>query len=123
VELLEIREAYLEMERATDDLASSVESDLRFHLAVLEAAHNVFMKPFGALIQAALRASFRVTNSNGALYRKSLTLHRAVVNAIEAQDGDKSASAMLAVLSQTSRDIATQTKAAMQVDTNARPHK
>lgn len=122
-DLLEIREAYLGMERATDDLASSVESDLRFHLAVLEATHNVFMKPFGALIQAALRASFRLTNSNNSLYRKSLTRHRAVVDAIEARDRDKSEKAMLAVLSQTSRDIAAQKRAASAAKANARPRK
>jgi DNA-binding FadR family transcriptional regulator len=111
-DLDEIREACLAMERATGDLPSSVESDLRFHLAVLEATHNVFMRPFGALIQAALRASFRLTNSNRDLYSKSLKLHRAVVVAIEAADGDESQAAMLAILGQTSRDIATQTKAA-----------
>ena len=45
----EIREAYLEMESPVEDLSSSIESDLRFHLAVLDATHNVFMRPFGAL--------------------------------------------------------------------------
>ncbi|HXR38734.1 MAG TPA: FadR/GntR family transcriptional regulator [Terracidiphilus sp.] len=122
-DLAEIRDAYLGMERATGDLPSSVESDLRFHLAVLEATHNVFMRPFGALIQAALRASFRLTSSNSALYRKTLTLHRAVVNAIEAGKGDEAEAAMLAVLSQTSKDIATQTKAAVGGQAGARSHK
>ena len=112
-DLLEIREAYLGMVNAVGDLPSSVESDLRFHLAVLEATHNAFMRPFGALIQAALRASFRLTSSNRRLYRNTLTLHRAVVDAIEAGKSDASEAAMLAVLAQTSRDIATQTKVAI----------
>lgn len=119
-DLVEIRNAYLGMERATDDLPSSVESDLRLHLSVLEAAHNVFMRPFGALIQAALRASFRLTNSNSTLYGKSLTLHRALVDAIESRDGDKSETAMLAILKQTSKDIATQSKAAAAKRVNSR---
>jgi DNA-binding FadR family transcriptional regulator len=122
-DVAEIREAFSGMERATNDLSSSVESDLQFHLAVLEATHNVFIRPFGALIQAALRASFRLTNSNNVLYRRSLTLHRAVVESIESGNGDESETAMLAVLGQTSKDIATQTKAAMGVRTNARSRK
>jgi DNA-binding FadR family transcriptional regulator len=121
-DLAEIREAYLGMEHATGDLPSSVESDLRLHLAVLEATHNAFMRPFGALIQAAMRASFRITNSNSVLYRKSLTLHRAVVDAIEAGNGDQAEAAMLVILSQTSKDIATQTKAAMRGKAIVRSH-
>jgi len=122
-DLAEIRSAYLGMESATEDLASSVESDLRFHLSVLEATHNVFMRPFGALIQAALRASFRLTSSNRKLYRQSLTRHRKVLEAIEAGDGDASEAAMLAILKQTTKDIATQNKAAGGGRTNTRSHK
>jgi DNA-binding FadR family transcriptional regulator len=112
-DLAEIKDAHSGMERATGDLPSSVESDLRFHLAVLEATHNAFMRPFGALIQAALRASFRLTNSNVTLYRKTLSLHGAVVDAIEARKSDQAEAAMLAILNQTSKVIAAQTRAAM----------
>jgi DNA-binding FadR family transcriptional regulator len=122
-DLAEIRDAYLGMERATDDLPFSVESDLRFHLSVLEATHNVFMRPFGALIQAALRASFRLTNSNRALYSKSLTRHRAVLDAIESGNGDESEAAMLAILEQTSKDVAIQTKASVGGRASFRSHK
>jgi DNA-binding FadR family transcriptional regulator len=121
-DLLEIRKAFVGMESARD-LPSSIESDLSFHLAVLEATHNAFMRPFGALIQAALRASFRLTSSNRTLYRKTLTLHRSVVDAIQAGNDDRSEIAMLAVLAQTSQDVATQTKAAMAGKTNGRSHK
>jgi len=110
-DLARIRRAYVEMEGATGDLPESVESDLRFHLAVLEATHNIFMKPFGALIQTALRCSFRITNSNSDLYGKSLVRHRAVLEAIEARDAGGSENAMRDVLVNTTRDIATQTKA------------
>ncbi len=122
-DLAEIREAHRGMESAKGDLPSSVESDLRFHLAVLEATHNAFMRPFGALIQAALRASFRLTSSNRALYRKTLSLHRAVVDAFEARNGDQAEAAMLAILSQTSKDIATQTRRAMKNKSRAHSRK
>ena len=122
-DLEEIRSAYLGMEDSTNDLPSAVESDLRFHLAVLEATHNVFMRPFGALIQAALRASFRLTNSNRELYAKSLLRHRSVMEAINSGDGEESGGAMLAILEQTSRDIATQTRTAAAGRSASRPHR
>ena len=122
-DLLEIRNAFGGMERATNDLATSVESDLRLHLSVLEATHNIFMRPFGALIQAALRASFRLTNSNSALYSKSLSRHRALVDAIESGDGDRSEAAMLAILKQTSKDIVAQSKVAVRGRANSQPRK
>jgi DNA-binding FadR family transcriptional regulator len=109
--LAEIRSAYLGMAAALEDLPSSIESDVRFHLAVLMATHNAFMRPFGALIETALRASFRLTSSNNKLYRRILPLHRAVADAIEAGDGDAAETAMQAVLAQTSRDVVTQVKA------------
>jgi DNA-binding FadR family transcriptional regulator len=113
-DVAEIREAWLGMEQATGDVPTSVEADLRFHLAVLEATHNVFMRPFGALIQAALRASFRLTNSNPALYRKSLINHRLVLEAVEVRNGDEAESAMVAMLRQTAMDIATQIRTSKQ---------
>jgi DNA-binding FadR family transcriptional regulator len=122
-DLLEIREACTGMETAVGDLPSSIESDLRFHMAVLEATHNAFMRPFGALIQAALRASFRLTSSDHTSYSKTLTLHHAVLDAIEAGNGDRAEATMLAVLAQTSRDIASQTKAAMEGKTNGKSQK
>jgi DNA-binding FadR family transcriptional regulator len=110
VDLKDIREAYLQMERATGDLPSSVESDLRFHMAVLEATHNAFMRPFGALIQAALRSSFRLTSSDVNLYRVTLPLHKKVLDCITLRDGTKAATAMADVLTQTVHDIDEQTR-------------
>lgn len=108
--LKEIREGLAEMEKSTGDLASSVEADLRFHMAVLESTHNAFMRPFGALIQAALRGSFRLTSSNIELYRLTLPLHRKVFCAIEAQNPQKAEDAMRFLLTHTLHDIEEQTK-------------
>ena len=105
-----IRNALLSMESATGDLPSSVESDLRFHMAILQATHNAFMRPFGALIGAALRGSFRLTSSNTDLYDLTLHLHRKVLDAIEAQNDAQAESAMNALLKQTLRDIDEQTR-------------
>jgi DNA-binding FadR family transcriptional regulator len=110
-DLDDIRSNLEGMEGSTGNLPSSVEADLGFHMAILEATHNAFMRPFGALIQAALRGSFQLTSSNADLYRLTLPLHRKVLEAVEHQDGDKAEVAMATLLAQTMRDIDEQTKA------------
>jgi DNA-binding FadR family transcriptional regulator len=113
-DLKEISDACEEMEAATGDPPPSVESDLRFHMAVLEATHNAFMRPFGALIQAALRGSVRLTSSNTDLYRLTLPRHRKVLSAIELGDAHTAEAEMRALLTQTLRDINDQTRAIRQ---------
>lgn len=104
-ELDEIEKAFIEMEQATGKTEASVEADLKFHLAILEATHNSFMRPFGALMQAALRASFRLTNADTAAYRLSLTKHRAVLTSIRNGRPEEADIAMQAVLRGSQRDI------------------
>lgn len=101
----EIAQAYSAMQLALEETRSRIDSDLRFHLAILEASHNVFMRPFGALVQAALRASFRFTGADKAAYRRTLELHRAVLNAITERSPEIADSAMRKLLAQTSKDI------------------
>ena len=113
-DVMQIADAFTEMEVATNDLPSSVEPDLKFHLAILSATHNIFMKPFGTLIQTALRTSFNLTSSNPVAYERTLALHRAVLDAIRLRDAEGAADAMNIVLAQTSADIDAATH-----DTNA----
>jgi DNA-binding FadR family transcriptional regulator len=103
--LAEIEAALKGMETAVEDSASSVESDLQFHLAILEATHNKFMRPFGALIQEALRASFKLTNRDGLAFEKSLRRHRNVFEAIRERNPQAAEAAMRIVLNYTSEDI------------------
>ena len=103
--LQEIEEALAGMEAAVADAESSIEFDLLFHMAILEATHNAFMRPFGALIQEALRASFRLTNKDRLAYERSLKRHRDVFEAIKAKDADAAEATMRLVLNRTSEDI------------------
>jgi DNA-binding FadR family transcriptional regulator len=104
-EVADIETACSEMEATTGDLEASIEPDLRFHLAVLAASHNAYMKPFGALIQAALRSSFRLTSVDGAAYRRSVRQHRRVSDAVRARDPEKAEDAMRRLLRSTSDDV------------------
>ncbi len=80
--LAEIESALQAMETGEEDSASSLESALTFHLAILKATHNTFMRPFGALIQEALRARFKLSDRDRMAFKKSLRRHRDVFEAI-----------------------------------------
>jgi DNA-binding FadR family transcriptional regulator len=92
------------MAAADDGSEASVDADLAFHLAILQASHNAFMPPFGALISTALRASFRVTSANREAYRRSIKQHRAVCDRVRAYDADGATLAMRRLLESTGRD-------------------
>jgi DNA-binding FadR family transcriptional regulator len=101
----EIRKAYSAMLLPVEEANSRIDSDLRFHLAILQASHNIFMRPFGALVQAALRASFRFTGADKAAYRRTLGLHRAVLESLTKRKPEFAENAMRRLLAQTSKDI------------------
>jgi DNA-binding FadR family transcriptional regulator len=100
-----IEKALLDMEGAVGKTEATVEADLRFHMAILDATHNAFMRPFGALIQAGLRASFRLTNADTNAYRRSLVKHRAVYESIQSGRAQQAEQAMHSVLRGSQKDI------------------
>jgi DNA-binding GntR family transcriptional regulator len=63
------------------------------------------MRPFGALIQEALRASFKLTNRDRRAFEKSLRRHRDVFEAIRDRNAQAAEVAMQIVLNYTSEDI------------------
>jgi DNA-binding FadR family transcriptional regulator len=104
-EVAEIEKALVEMERSVGKTTASVEADLSFHLAILEATHNSLMRPFGALIQTALRASFRQTNRDAAAYQQTLLKHRMVLTAIKGKRPAAAEDAMRGVIQGARQDI------------------
>ncbi len=103
-EILGIAGAYADMERAPD-IESSVEPDVRFHLAVMDATHNAFLRPLGALIRAALSASFRLSKMPPGAHERSMPRHRAVLDAIRAHDPEAARAAMRDLLDHAAEDI------------------
>lgn len=104
-DLHRIQSAYDGMRGATGRAEDSIVPDLEFHLSILEASHNLFLRPFGALIRAALTASFRLTNADLAAFRRSLLHHQAVLVAIRSRRPDAAERAMRTLLAATSRDV------------------
>ena len=76
------------------------EADLVFHLAVGAASGNPMMRSVAAVIEAALIQAFQLSPPvrTPALQKETVDAHAAIVDAIEARNGDAAAKAMLAVI-------------------------
>ncbi|MBE9604286.1 FadR family transcriptional regulator [Acetobacteraceae bacterium H6797] len=75
------------------------DGDLALHLGVARASGNPFMASMGAVIEAALRASFRLSAPDEGQGRSdTVAAHARIVDAIEARDGPGAASAMMDVI-------------------------
>ncbi len=117
-EIAAIAAAYLQMCRAQaathpgstldadpDEVTETVAADLRFHVAILAAADNLFLSSFGAVIGSSLTAAFRLNwRSHASAPELSLAQHEAVLAAIRDGDADRAASRMRALLESAGED-------------------
>lgn len=81
--IVETIERMFAAERGEDD---PLEADISFHVAVLEASNNRFMRQFRDLTESTLRFSIRRTNAYAGVTRASAIDHRKVSTAI--MEGD-----------------------------------
>lgn len=82
VEIAEIAAAYAAMEAANQPGNSAIHADLRFHRAVLAAAHNDLLLQMGNLIGVGLLVSYRLSSDSFTVF---LPLHKDVLDAIAAR--------------------------------------
>lgn len=85
-------------------LVAAVHADLRFHRALLVAAHNDLMLPMEAVIEAGLRARDRLVHDDDAA-ADPIPMHRKVVAAVRDRDPDGAEEAMRELLAQAERDV------------------
>lgn len=83
-QIAQIERAYFDMEDAGDNVEASEEPDLRFHQLILLASGNELLAPLGAMIETALRTSFRMATPTIKL--EALPVHKAVLDAIKSRD-------------------------------------
>ena len=87
-----------EMRAAHDDPAAWTAADMGFHLAVVDASHNVFLgaflTPMTRIIEQSMSESWRDPKA----VRSGLLAHQAVCSAIVGRDEEGAAQAMLAHL-------------------------
>lgn len=97
-----LREAMRAMEAAETD-AVLVEADLAFHGALLAAAHNELLSRMEVVIEAGLRARDEVVHS-GEHWPDSISIHKAIVDAIQARDATAAAATVESLLERASQD-------------------
>jgi DNA-binding FadR family transcriptional regulator len=84
---------------AAADSTAFADGDLALHIAVANASGNPFMRSIGAVIEAALRASFlRSAPVEPEDHETVLLWHQRIVDAIVEQDADAATAAMTAVI-------------------------
>ena len=88
-----------------DEVTETVAADLRFHVAVLAAADNLFLSSFGAVIGSSLMAAFRLNwRSHASAPELSLAQHEAVLAVIRDGDASRAEASMRALLASAAED-------------------
>jgi len=104
-EVAEIEDAYAGMKRAVESGGDYVTYDLRFHQGLLRAAHNRMVVQMSKALGALLRTSFEISTSRKDGPKRSLPLHRAVLDAVIAHNPAKAEKAILALIDGAKIDI------------------
>ncbi len=92
-----IAAGYARMEAAETGRDDALDSDIAFHIAILEACGNPFYRQFRDVVATALRTSIRFTNRFKGR-TASLPAHHAVLAAIQAKDPAAARAAMAAII-------------------------
>ena len=94
-----LRESVARMRSFASDTLEFADADLRLHLDVATVSGNPFMRSIGAVIEAALRASFRLSAPTEEKEREvTLATHERIVDGIEARNPEIAAEAMTSVI-------------------------
>ena len=103
-------ELYESMAAAGDDLDAFMEPDLRFHSLVLEACGNELLEHMTEIFTAVLRTIFAYSSSSSRSYPQAARRHRAIARAIEERDPDAAEQAVLRLIDDTKKNLASAVK-------------
>lgn len=85
----QIRLALLRMKDAESGLDDPLESDIAFHLSILNASENRFFTQLGRIIDTTLRVSIRYTNMLSGVQAAPYVEHKRIYDAIVANKPEK----------------------------------
>ena len=104
-DIAQIEEAFAGMKRAVEEGGDYVTFDLRFHQGLLRASHNRMLVQMSKALSALLRTSFEISTSKKDGPKSSLHLHRAVLDAVIAQNLIAAEKAILVLIDGANLDI------------------
>jgi DNA-binding FadR family transcriptional regulator len=94
-----LRDSIVKLRSFASDSIEFADADLRLHLDVATFSANPFMRSIGAVIEAALRASFRLSAPTEKTERAiTIAAHERIVDAIADRDAEAAAAAMTNVI-------------------------
>ena len=100
-----IESAYAGMKHAVLQGGDYVTFDLRFHQGLLRASHNRLLVQMSKALGALLRTSFEISTRKKNGPRRSLPLHRAVLDAVIARDVPGAERAILVLIDGAHQDL------------------
>ena len=99
-QLRQIEDAYEAM-AASENIDDWVGADLQFHSAILAATNNPLLRPLAAMIRSALESLLVLSARKAGDFKVALPEHRAVLEAIRAQDSAAATQRMSSLLADT----------------------
>jgi DNA-binding FadR family transcriptional regulator len=105
VQLARLQDAFSTMKKAKTT-AETVEADVEFHEALVAAANNELLLPFGIIIEKALGNLFDFTTTLNPNPKTAIKLHQQILLAVTSSDGAAASKAMQALLNDTDELIA-----------------
>jgi DNA-binding FadR family transcriptional regulator len=100
-----ISDALLEMQSAKSG-QESVAPDVKFHLALLAAANNPLLSPFGIMIETALTSMFETTSTSAGGPDIFVPQHEVILKAVARGNDNAARRAMIVLLENTDKIIA-----------------
>jgi GntR family galactonate operon transcriptional repressor len=105
-DLAELDEALAAMSAAGADTDAIVTADVRFHRALLQAAHNELLSRMEVVLEAGLQVRDRFVH-HGRKSSNSIPAHRALLEAVRVRDADLAGHTVDQLLAKASRDLRT----------------
>lgn len=106
-DIARIEQAYAGMQQAVEQGGDYVTHDLHFHQSLLQASGNRMLVQMSKALAALLRTSFEVSTSRPDGPRRSLPLHRAVLDAVIAHQPAPAEAAIQLLIDSARHDIET----------------
>lgn len=106
-DIARIEQAFDGMRRAVEQGGDYVTHDLQFHQGLLVASGNRMMVQMSKALSALLRTSFEISTSRPDGPRRSLPLHRAVLDAVIARNPDRAEKCITKLIDGAREDIET----------------
>ncbi|MFC0410807.1 FadR/GntR family transcriptional regulator [Roseomonas elaeocarpi] len=98
-DLAQLRDSIGQMQHFAPHSEEFADADLALHLVIATASGNPFMRSVGAVIEAALRASFRLSAPTDAAERDlTIAEHTRILDAVTRRDREGASAAMAAVI-------------------------